>query len=125
MMLGRHGSVRKWGTLAALFALLLQLVLSFDHFHPEDFFPAQAPDSQTANGVPANAPIKPSPLRPSHDDCAICVTMAMAAATSMPPPIVLALPLEYIIAVIPAAAVVPLPRTAPPLPYSSRAPPSI
>ena len=125
-MLGRGKSVRKWGTLAALFALALQLVLSFDHFHPEDFFPPQAlAGTPTADGAASHAPTKKSPLPPTHDDCAICVNMAMAAATSVPPPIVLAPPVEYVIAQIPIAAIVPLPLTAPPLPYSSRAPPTV
>src|ERR1700736_5486581 len=73
----------KYGARAALFALAVQLGLSFSHFHP---IAAQAaPSIQSTQQLPA-------PDSDQHPDnfCAICAVMAMAnAALFATPPLVL------------------------------------
>lgn len=92
-MMGRDRSVRHWGTTLALFALALQLVLSFGHIHPDDFFRLEAPSSArtAANTAPLPAPA-PAPALPSHDDCAVCVSMAMVGSSVLPAPAALVPP---------------------------------
>jgi hypothetical protein len=84
-------AMRRSGARLALFAVAVLLTLSFGHMHPEDFFPPTAQAAAHEPGAPAN----PAPLPPTHDDCAICVTMGMTASSAMPAPIVVALPLAY------------------------------
>src|SRR5277367_1552565 len=84
-MRGRRRSVHKFGAVAALFALALQLVLSFGHMHPEDFFPPTG-QGPTRAGVPS-APLKPIPAVPADDACAICINMAMVGSSALPPPV--------------------------------------
>jgi hypothetical protein len=125
-MMGRSRPVRQWGAALALFALWLQLVLSFAHIHPEDFFPPVPVQQASLPGLPGApaAPAKPAPANPDHDDCAICVSMAMAAASALPAPILLVPPspdygISYVrIAHTPALAAAPRP------PFQTRAPPS-
>jgi hypothetical protein len=83
--------LRRVGARLALFAVAVLLTLSFGHMHPEDFFPEAAQATTRDGGTPA----KPSPLPPTHDDCAICVTMGMTASSAMPAPVVLPVPLAY------------------------------
>ena len=86
--------LRRYGARLALFAVAVLLTLSFGHMHPEDFFPQTAeaaPSHEGGKGAPAN----PSPLPPTHDDCAICVTMGMTASSALPVPIVVAQPIAY------------------------------
>jgi hypothetical protein len=111
-MMGRSRS----GAALALAALWLQLVLSFAHIHPEDFF-ARAQQA----GVPG-APAKPAPALPTHDDCAICVSLAMAAASALPAPILLAPPSDYGVA-FRRIADTPTIAAAPRPPFQTRAPP--
>jgi hypothetical protein len=92
----------KTGSRVALFALLLQFVLSFGHFH---FTAAQAaPAIQTlsdlahAQGLAADAPSERQQGgnhdtdRPSGEPCAICAVMSMANQLVFATPALLLLP---------------------------------
>jgi|HubBroStandDraft_1064217.scaffolds.fasta_scaffold28817_2 hypothetical protein len=73
----------------ALFALWLQLALSFGHYHAEDFAGLGAPS--TADVVHA-APLPSSPFNPlsegvAHEACAICASMALADSLVLPDPV--------------------------------------
>ena len=88
-------TMRRSGARLALFAVAVLLTLSFGHMHADDFFPPTAQAAAHEPGAPANPAPLPAPLPPTHDDCAICVTMGMTASSAMPAPIVLAVPLAY------------------------------
>ena len=120
-MMGRDRSVRHWGTTLALFALALQLVLSFGHIHPDDFFRLEAPSSArtAANTAPLPAP---APALPSHDDCAICVSMAMVGSSVLPAPVAL-VPPATLVAVFARPIDAPILAVPLRLSFRSRAPP--
>jgi hypothetical protein len=88
---------RQWGGRLALFALALQLVLSFGHIHAEDLgraAPAEAvashpQTSATGDGTP------PQDQDDAHDVCAICVTLSLSANSLLPVVASLALPVAY------------------------------
>jgi hypothetical protein len=110
----------------ALFALWLQLVLSFAHIHPEDYFPPAPVQQAAVPGLPGTptTPSKPAPANPNHDDCAICVSMAMAAASALPAtPALLAPAPDYGVAYV-RVADTPALAAAPRPPFQTRAPPS-
>ena len=122
-MRGRRGPVRKFGSALALFALAVQLVLSFGHIHPEDFWtPRDQPAFAQSSGAPAPA-LPDNPTLPTHDDCAICVAMAMAASSALPAPVVLPPPSNFgdIARPLPPRPVI---AAAPRLPFQTRAPPA-
>lgn len=79
-------STRTFGGWLALFALGLQLTLSFGHIHAEDFAAAGASVAQSHN-APDN-----HHSDGDHDGCAICAVMHMAAASLAPAPPSVALP---------------------------------
>lgn len=90
--LRRHG---RSGVGVALFALALQLVLSFGHAHVDG-----TTGSRTARpgialsqaGTDPGMPASPGD-RPGTDEyCAICATISLAASLALPQPAVLALP---------------------------------
>jgi hypothetical protein len=71
------------------FALWLQLVLSFGHYHAEDFAGLGAP---SAPELARAAPLPSSPFDPfsegvAHDACAICASMALADSLALPNPV--------------------------------------
>jgi hypothetical protein len=71
----------------ALFALALQFILSFGHFHHEQF--ASAAAAAIAAGAPqasASDDTAPDPdgRADAHDLCAICATISLAASTVLP-----------------------------------------
>lgn len=120
-MFGRRRSVHRLGSVLALLALALQFVLSFDHFHPEDFFPSAAAEMQAGG---SSAPERPDPVLPSHDDCAICLSMAMIGASALPPPVAATAPTLVAFFEFPQpllAASRPAPRRS----FRSRDPPSV
>lgn len=124
-MMRRMRRMRRPGTWLALAAMALQLVLSFGHIHPEDFFAAATrPATLTAaSGVAPHTPAKPAPGNTAHDDCAICATMQMAAALLLPNPVLLPPPADF--GVPTAIASLALVLTAPPhLLFQTRAPPT-
>jgi len=115
----RSEGMRRYGARLALFAVAVLLTLSFGHMHPEDFFPQPAQADAQAPGAPTH----PAPIPPTHDDCAICVTMGMTASTAMPAPVVLPVPLAYEpVTFAPPAltALAPAPKPS----FRSRGPPS-
>jgi hypothetical protein len=96
----------KGGSRLALFALVIQLVLSFGHFHADAARSAPAiqsgsalSDLSSANGLSAQdtaakssqpLPFGPESDQPSHDPCDICAVIAMAnAVVSATPPLLL------------------------------------
>jgi DUF2946 family protein len=87
-----RGKVRV-GAGAALFALVLQLVLSFGHVHLDsaDSYPALAKvvaSSLAAGGAPSDSNHRSA----GHDFCAICATISLASISLLPAPSGLALP---------------------------------
>ena len=116
-------SRRRFGAGLGLFALLLQLTLSFAHVHPEDLLGAPA----SAQRVVAKAqPAGPGQDRhvpgTPHDDCPICSVMHLAGAVVLPDAPALALPTEFTAASFVAddLASTVIPRR---LPFQTRAPP--
>jgi hypothetical protein len=76
----------KHGSRLALFALALQFVLSFGHFH-----------GLAAQAAPAVQSLQQAPFdrdsdQPSHDACEICAVIAMAGTGLSATPPLLALP---------------------------------
>ena len=78
-------------SLLALFALALQLGLSFGHVHPDRAFAAKATISDQAS---APSPDNGRDPDGRQDFCAICATVALANALIDSAPPVLPLPLE-------------------------------
>jgi hypothetical protein len=120
-MMGRGRSVRRCGTVLALCALALQLVLSFGHVHPDDFFRR---DAAASLRITANTPRhhSPTPALPSHDDCAICVSMAMVGSSVLPAPVAL-VPPAILVAVFARPIDAPILAVPLRLSFRSRAPP--
>ncbi|MCB1412392.1 MAG: DUF2946 domain-containing protein [Xanthobacteraceae bacterium] len=103
----------KHGARLALFALAVQFVLSFGHFHADEVLaaPAARPASAIANA--ARAAHKADPQKPAvqatasrskpdqpadshrHDICAICAVMALAGTAMFSGPPILRLPQAY------------------------------
>jgi hypothetical protein len=83
-------ALRRNGARLALLAVAVLLTLSFGHMHADDFFPVTAQSAPHAPGAPL-----PSHLPPTHDDCAICVTMGMTASSALPAPVVVPVPLAF------------------------------
>jgi len=82
---------RKFGGLSALFALALQIVLSFGHIHPEDIYgPNYA--AAVASAAKAASPAQPPGTdrqphqKSSHNDdyCAICATINLLSTSFVP-----------------------------------------
>ena len=101
----------------ALFALALQLLLSFGHTHAEDF--AAAP------GHAIVAPADPSPDEDGdrhHADCAICAVIHLTGTLLLPAPPHIALPAAETFARV-ATRDLREPSRAPRQPFQARAPP--
>jgi hypothetical protein len=121
----RLRSIRRFGAGLGLFALLLQLALSFGHVHPEDLLGASA--AGIANVVAGKAQLpstdqnRHAPGAP-HDDCPICSVMHLAGTIVLPAPPVLALPAQFTVPVFSTddLVTVVIPRRPP---FQTRAPP--
>ena len=78
---------RRIGAWAALFALAVQLTLSFGHVHLDKMafsrLPAHAAQVHAADG---NTPSRPGHPSDANDFCAICATIAMVASSVLPTP---------------------------------------
>ena len=75
----------RFGGRLALFALAVQIVLSFGHVHAGKIAPAglsRAPQWQAADGGPS----RPGPHADANDFCAICASIAMVASSVLPEP---------------------------------------
>jgi hypothetical protein len=105
-----------FGGWLALFALGLQLTLSFGHIHAEDFATAGASVAQSPN-APDN-----HHNDGDRDGCAICAVMHMAAASLVPmaPPVALPPPATFVTLVSPDRTALP---PAARQPFQARAPP--
>src|SRR5215469_15048719 len=108
-------------TVLALFALAIQLVLSFGHIHKRDLFAGWHEDGP-ATWKLARSPSPELPAQPAdHEDiCSICATLALAGSLVLPkqPTIVLptAQPEPWLCDGVPVIA-----ATAGRLPFQARA----
>src|SRR5262249_2181872 len=114
----------RFGAGLGLFALLLQLTLSFAHVHPEDLIGASAAGIAEAmgNALADGDQERHAPGAP-HDDCPICSVMHLAGTIVLPDPPALALPTQFAVAIFPTDDLVSIvvPRR---LPFQTRAPPA-
>jgi hypothetical protein len=94
MLLGRR--IHRRMAWLALFALWLQLGLSFGHAHPEDFFGlgGQKQAQLTAAHAAPGVPIGPIADVIGHEACSICASMSLAGTLIVPDPPVMA-PLRF------------------------------
>src|SRR3977135_4070182 len=87
---------RRIGAAVALFALAVQLVLSFGHVHLDKaalFAPAGISAPQTAGG--GDAPPDPDRRPGAADFCAICATISLASTQLLPEPTRLTPPVAH------------------------------
>ena len=80
---------RRLGGWLALFALAVQLTLSFGHIHAEDFHKVGAPQTFNVAAQPDGVPATP---HPDHDDCPICVAAHLTGTAALPMPPQFAVP---------------------------------
>lgn len=100
----RRGTWRKRTGGLALFALALQLVVSFAHVHSEDFAGLLGPGvthAAPANDAPGGHP------DPDHLTCDVCATVHLAGTLAVPTPPALTLPVP---ATAPVAVAAPATR---------------
>lgn len=76
-------SNRSFGSWAALFAMAIQLVLSFGHVHLEDIKGQSAAIATSAEGPPS-APADDDHGAPGHDFCAICASLSLTSSSVLP-----------------------------------------
>jgi hypothetical protein len=89
---------RRLGGCLALFALGLQLVLSFGHVHAEDLRLAAASKATASHAQFAGGDDTQPPQHrddDADDVCAICVTLSLSATALLPVIAWLALPIDY------------------------------
>ena len=88
---------RQLGARLVLFALALQLVLSFGHIHVEDLGIAAPANTESIAQNPANSdgPAAPQDRNDRHDVCAICVTLSLTSTSLLPIVASLVLPVAY------------------------------
>jgi hypothetical protein len=96
----RWWRLRRMGTSGlGLFALLLQLFLSFGHLHSRDLFVPRAPAAADAQAAISKSPSAPGqeqiPSGIPDDNCPICATMHLAASGLLPPPPSVVGPAEF------------------------------
>ncbi len=92
-MIGSQGFQRK-GAYVALFALLLQLFLSFGHIHADGLVAGHGGPVSVA-GVPSENPATPDDPASdglAHHACAICASMALAGTLVLPTPAAVPMP---------------------------------
>ena len=123
----RARRTRRPGAWLALAAMALQLVFSFGHIHPEDFFPPASHGAKVVaaatNDAAPQPPSKQAPGGFAHDNCAVCANMQIAASLLLPEPVLLLPPPDFgRPSPVTVAALV---LTAPPhLLFQTRAPPT-
>jgi hypothetical protein len=113
----------RFGGWLALFALGLQLTLSFGHIHAEDFKVQDSAAARTAVAQNQTAPQNaPDGDHDGHDVCAICAVMHMAGTSLLPGAPSIALPADIIsvVFVAPDLTAVPPPARQS---FQARAPP--
>ena len=117
-------SIRRFGAGLGLFALLLQLTLSFAHIHPEDLLGASAAGiAEEAGKVLADRDQDRQLPSAPHDDCPICAVMHLAGTIVPTQPPALVVLTEFTVAAFSADdfATTVVPRR---LPFQTRAPPA-
>lgn len=87
----RWWRIRRMGVAGlGLFALLLQLILSFGHVHVREFIAASAAADASVPHVTASkstaATQEQTPSKLPDDDCPICATMHLTASGLLPAP---------------------------------------
>jgi hypothetical protein len=87
---------RQWSGRLALFALALQLVLSFGHIHADDLGLAAPAAAAALHAPPTNGDgTPPQDQRDAHDICAICVTLSLSATSLLPVVAALTIPIAF------------------------------
>jgi hypothetical protein len=89
-MLQRVMARKSWWGRLALFALALQLYLSFGHIHPEDLGISAAVQATGATHASGGTPSTPDD--DDHGICSICAAVSLTSHSLMPAPVALALP---------------------------------
>jgi len=111
----------KAGARLALFALTVQIALSFGHLHPGNFRQA-VPSLASASTQSSPSAPRQQPAGDADDYCAICATIHLTAISFLPP--APQLPVPFVARSVEhfnsAAVVFIAPRRAP---FQSRAPP--
>jgi hypothetical protein len=114
---------RVFGGHLALFALAVQLVLSFGHIHREDIY-GSAPPAALAQALAADHAQLPADHSSKHGDdyCAICATISLLSTSFVATAPLLPVPVAfYAVEHVDRAAIASVaPRRAP---FQSRAPP--
>jgi hypothetical protein len=88
-------SHRRLGSRLALFALAVQLVLSFGHIHLDKIIsPAATGVAQLQTASRDQAPVAPGHHGGAADFCAICATIALVASSVLPEAAQLAPPIS-------------------------------
>jgi hypothetical protein len=113
---------QRFGAWLALFALALQLVLSFGHIHAEDFATPKLGAVAFAHANDGAADDDGDHHGLGHADCAICAVIHLAATLLLPPPPQVPLPAAETFAWFAAVERHDPPR-APRQPFQARAPP--
>jgi hypothetical protein len=83
---------RRFGGTLALFALALQLVLSFGHIHVRDFAGIPGPAVAQAQVTAAHGPAGDAADQANDIYCAVCATVALSGTLVLPSLPALALP---------------------------------
>ena len=82
----------RFGSWAAVFALAIQLVLSFGHIHLEEF---QGASSITAGSSQTQPNPSDDDRRTGHDFCAICAALNLTSSSVLPVAAVLTTPVDH------------------------------
>ena len=82
----------RFGSWAAVFALAIQLVLSFGHIHPETF---QRLSSVIASSQTQTSPFDDDDRGTGHDFCAICATLNLTSSSVLPTVALLPIPVDH------------------------------
>jgi hypothetical protein len=82
------------GSWAALFALTVQLYLSFGHVHLEDFHVSSTAVAASSPSQP-DTPVDDDHSRDGHDFCAICAALSLTASSNLPTIALLATPISH------------------------------
>jgi hypothetical protein len=87
-------SKRRTGARLGLFALAVQLVLSFGHIHPQDVVPRSIPGAAASHNAwsATSSSGQHTPGGLPDDDCPICMAMHAAASGLLPETPMAALP---------------------------------
>jgi predicted Kef-type K+ transport protein len=80
------GSNTRFGGYLALFALVLQLAVSFGHVHLDDVRVARLAVTAAAGVHTAQSEPAPQPATDSDDYCAICASIFLVASSFTPQP---------------------------------------